>query len=76
MNEIPDDILKAATKACHDVRTAATTHGIPSQACSAAMVAIGQERERCLSIVKAIETRNPSEAHLIETIVRRLRGDE
>ena len=39
-------------------------------------VAIGQERERCLSIVKAIETRTPSESHLIETIVRRLRGDE
>ncbi len=38
--------------------------------------ALTSERDRCLSIVKAIETRNPSEAHLIETIVRKMRGDE
>lgn len=38
--------------------------------------AILEERERCISIVKAIEAHNPSEAHLIETIMRRIRGDE
>lgn len=38
--------------------------------------AILAERERCLSIVKDIETRNEAEAHLIETIIRRMRGDQ
>lgn len=38
--------------------------------------AMMDERRRCLSILKSIEPMNPSEAHLIETIVRRIRGSE
>lgn len=34
------------------------------------------ERNRCIEIVKAIEPHNEAEAHLIETIVRRMRGEE
>lgn len=37
--------------------------------------AIVAERNRCLSIIKSIEPRNPSEAHLLETIARRVRGE-
>jgi len=34
------------------------------------------ERSRCLAVVTAIEPHNPSEAHLLETIARRVRGEE
>lgn len=38
--------------------------------------AILSERERSVAILKSIEPMNSSESHLIETIVRRIRGNE
>ena len=38
--------------------------------------AILAERNRCISIAQSTEPHNEAEAHLIETIVRRIRGDE
>lgn len=38
--------------------------------------AMMDERRRCLGIVRSIDPHNEAEAHLIETIVRRIRGDE
>lgn len=38
--------------------------------------AILAERERCSEIARSIEPRNEAEAHLIETIVRRMEGKE
>lgn len=38
--------------------------------------AILGERERCAEIARSIDPHNEAEAHLIETIVRRIRGDE
>ena len=34
------------------------------------------ERNRCISIAQSIVPHNEAEAHLIETIVRRMRGEE
>lgn len=39
-------------------------------------LAILSEREACISIAQSIEPHNEAEAHLIETIVRKMRGDE
>lgn len=38
--------------------------------------AIRFERESCIEVIRSVETRNEAEAHLIETIIRRIRGDE
>lgn len=38
--------------------------------------AILAERARCISIAQSIDPHNEAEAHLIETIVRRMRGEE
>lgn len=38
--------------------------------------ALMAERNRCLTIIQSIETRNAAEAHMLETIVRKVRGDE
>lgn len=42
----------------------------------AAKYGIEAERARCISIAQSIEPHNEAEAHLIETIVRKMRGDE
>lgn len=70
---IPADI-KTTAQALYEAGCA--NDPIPLEIINTIAGAMITERERCISIVKAIETRNPSEAHLIETIVRRLRGDE
>lgn len=89
MTDIPEAIMKAAKEAAPIIQAAARKalaeagHGdinnvdlVLDEAIEIISGAILAERERCISIVKAIETRNEAEAHLIETIVRRLRGDE
>lgn len=70
MSEIPDDIKKIATWALESTP-------FPYEHCRLAESianAILVERNRSISILKDIEPMNPSEAHLIETIVRRIRG--
>lgn len=38
--------------------------------------ALLSERARCMKIAQSIDPHNEAEAHLIETIVRKMRGDE
>lgn len=68
MSEIPKDIKEAAHEAMRNVDERGA-HGVISKAILA-------ERDRCLSIIAAIEPHNPSEAHLLETIARRVREQE
>lgn len=71
MNKIQDEIRKVAIAAFD-----AWCDSEDSENWHIASRGIISERDRCLSILKSIEPMNPSEAHLIETIVRRIRGEE
>lgn len=42
----------------------------------AAYQGIDAERTRCLAVVRSMDPHNEAEDHLIETIVRKMRGDE
>lgn len=66
MSDIPDDIAKAANEAWK-LRAADCKEAIA--------IKILSERKRCIQIVRSISPHNEAEAHLIETIVRRIRGE-
>ncbi|WP_104662837.1 hypothetical protein [Ensifer adhaerens] len=68
-NETPLDIWEAA-KRTWSVTTSAHSSDIDDIA-----HALNAERHRCISIAQSIDPHNEAEAHLIETIVRRIRGE-
>ena len=68
MSDTPADIMKAAYEAMR--------RGDERGALGVISKAITSERNRCLTIIQSIETRNAAEAHMLETIVRKVRGDE
>lgn len=68
MSEIPEDIKEAAYEAMRHVDERGAL-GVLSKA-------ISTERARCIEIASSIDPHNEAEAHLIETIVRRMRGEE
>lgn len=71
MSDVPEDI-KIAARECVN-----TSFADPlSPMAWYVERALLSERARSISILKSIEPMNPSEAHLIETIVRRVRGSE
>lgn len=82
MSEIPKDIMKTAMDVINQKSPSMNRQifsGLHATILKQAIEAVGEsingERDRCLSILKSIEPMNPSEAHLIETIVRRIRGE-
>lgn len=72
MSEIPADIKKIAIWALESTPFPYEYYRLAESIANAILV----ERNRSISILKSIEPMNPSEAHLIETIVRRIRGEE
>lgn len=70
MSEIPEDIRHAAKRAW-----SFTTSALPADIDDIAK-AILAERERCVAVARSIMPHTTGELHLIETIVRRIRGDE
>lgn len=68
MSEIPEDIKEAAYEAMRHVDERGA-HGVISNAMLA-------ERNRCLSIVNGMEAHTTLEYLMLETIVRKMRGDE
>ena len=68
---IPKDI-KTTAQALYEAGCA--NDPIPLEIINTIAGAMITERERCISILRSIETRNPSEAHLIETIARQILG--
>lgn len=78
MSEIPEDIKEAAYEAW--ISAWGMAHGLKETGGNAFYLPIAQaisaERNRCISIAQSIEPHNEAEAHLIETIVRRMRGSE
>lgn len=67
----PEDI-KTTAKALYEAGCA--NDPIPLEILNTIAGAMITERERCISILRGVETRNEAEAHLIETIVRRILG--
>ena len=83
MSEIPDDIMKAARDVINEKSPSMSRQifaglyaTVLKQAIEAVARSIFAERTRCLTIIQSIETRNAAEAHMLETIVRKVRGDE
>lgn len=70
MSEIPDDVFRFAVAALDLSKYPAGTTNTEILAYS-----VLAERNRCISIAQSIEPHNEAEAHLIETIVRRMRGE-
>ena len=71
MSEIPEDIMRASLKV-----TVLQEHPDCERPELPIALALLEERNRCISIAQSIEPHNEAEAHLIETIVRRMRGEE
>lgn len=77
----PGDIMKSAEDAldnalCHDVEAYGGSYEDSRKSAIKDIAgAILAERNRCISIAQSIDPHNEAEAHLIETIVRRMRGE-
>ena len=73
---IPDDIIEAVENGFIAEDVTAKTRMELLKLTGVAGRLVLAERNRCISIAQSIDPHNEAEAHLIETIVRRIRGDE
>ena len=74
MSEIPDDIMKAADDCADELYFKDSIER--SEGVQYVAQAIMAERNRCLGIINGMEAHTTLEVLMLETIARKVRGDE